>query len=45
MIQGPRRADRPDARVAAPRPPAARVTEVTFEERKTEKRFERFQQQ
>ena len=26
-------------------PPAARVTEVTFEERKTEKRFERFQQQ
>jgi len=26
-------------------PPAAHVTEVTFEERQTEKRFERFQQQ
>ncbi|MBN3819846.1 acylphosphatase [Paraburkholderia sp. Se-20369] len=26
-------------------PPAARVTEVTFEERHTDKRFERFQQQ
>ena len=26
-------------------PPAARVTEVMFEERRTEKRFERFQQQ
>ena len=26
-------------------PPAARVTEVTFEERHTDKRYERFQQQ
>ncbi|AKM04437.1 MULTISPECIES: acylphosphatase [Burkholderia cepacia complex] len=26
-------------------PPAAHVTEVTFEERQTERRFERFQQQ
>ncbi|KVN84796.1 acylphosphatase [Burkholderia ubonensis] len=26
-------------------PPAARVTEVTFEERQTDKRYERFQQQ
>lgn len=44
MIQGP--APQIDRMLAWLRhgPPAARVTDVTFEERQTGKRFERFQQ-
>ena len=43
MIQAPARRSTGCSRGCATA--AARVTEVTFEERKTEKRFERFQQQ